>query len=222
MDVSPETIRAVEFRERLRGYNQDDVDQFLERMAAGIEILQQRLRDADERAARAEQQAQRSDGDESLRRTLALAQRTADLAVQEAREQAARVIEAAQGQGHTIVAEAEEQARRLAEEAQAQVKVDVARLEAVRNQLRQDVGALERFLEDEREKAHLALAQAARGLAEAMASLSSPAPMHEAAPAPDDDAAPSAEAPSTSSAPEEVAVPSEVAAPGEVPASVQS
>lgn len=55
MDVSPETIRTVEFRERLRGYNQDDVDQFLERMAAGVEILQQRLRDASQRAARAEE-----------------------------------------------------------------------------------------------------------------------------------------------------------------------
>jgi cell division initiation protein len=35
VDVSPQTIRQVEFREKLRGYHQDDVDEFLERVAAG-------------------------------------------------------------------------------------------------------------------------------------------------------------------------------------------
>ncbi|MDP8992307.1 MAG: DivIVA domain-containing protein, partial [Actinomycetota bacterium] len=154
MDVSPETIRTVEFRERLRGYNQDDVDQFLERMAAGVEILQQRLRDANDRAARAERQAaEAGEGDEALRRTLVLAQRTADLAVEEARDQAARTIEAAHGQAQVIIAEAEEQARRLAQEAHAQVWADLGRLEAARDQLRQDVAALERYLLEERARA---------------------------------------------------------------------
>ncbi len=176
MDVSPETIRAVEFRERLRGYNQDDVDHFLERMAAGIEILQQRLRDANERAARAEQ-AQQVDGEGALRRTLVLAQQTADLAIQEARDQAARMVEAAQAQAQATVSEAEEQAHRLAQEAQEQVEADVARLEAARDQLGHDVRALERYLEDERQRAHLALTEAARQLAEMMPSLSSPPPV---------------------------------------------
>ncbi len=168
MDVSPETIRAVQFRERLRGYNQDEVDQFLERMAAGVEILQQRLRDANERAARAEQQAQQADADDSLRRTLVLAQQTADLAIQEAREQAARTVEAAQ-----------EQARRLSVEAKEQVEADVARLQAAREQLAQDVRALERYLEDERQRAHEALTEAARQVAETVPSLSSPPPVLE-------------------------------------------
>ncbi|MDP9388795.1 MAG: DivIVA domain-containing protein, partial [Actinomycetota bacterium] len=71
MEVSPQTIRDVEFREKLRGYHQDDVDEFLERVAAGVEILQDRLRQATERAVRAEQQsAEAREDDESLRRTL--------------------------------------------------------------------------------------------------------------------------------------------------------
>ena len=168
MDVSPETIRAVQFRERLRGYSQDEVDQFLERMAAGVEILQQRLRDANERAARAEQKAQQTDADDALRRTLVLAQQTADLAIQEAREQAARMVEAAQ-----------EQARRLSVEAKEQVEADVARLQAAREQLAQDVRALERYLEDERQRAHQALTEAARLVAETVPSLSSPPPVLE-------------------------------------------
>ena len=171
MDVSPETIRTVEFRERLRGYNQDDVDQFLERMAAGVEILQQRLVDANERAARAEQQAQRahqSEDDDALRRTLTLAQRTADLAVEEAREQAARIVESAQGHAQTLMADAEEQARRASEEAQARLRQEVARLQSARERLRQEVASLEHLLAEARGRAQAALTQAARQLEEAM------------------------------------------------------
>ncbi|MDP8976684.1 MAG: DivIVA domain-containing protein [Actinomycetota bacterium] len=170
MDVSPETIRTVEFRERLRGYNQDDVDQFLERMAAGVEILQQRLRDASQRAAQAEE---RPDGDDTLRRTLSLAQRTADLAVEEARGQAARLVESAQGEAHSVVAaaqgeaeavmaEAEERATRLIEDAQAHVAAEVQRLQARREQLEGELVALERHVAQARARAYTALNEAAR------------------------------------------------------------
>ncbi len=168
MDVSPETIRTVEFRERLRGYNQDDVDQFLERMAAGVEILQQRLRDANERAARAEQLAHQSEDDDALRRTLTLAQRTADLAAEEAREQAARIVEAAQTHAHTLMVEAEEQARRASEEAQSHLSQEVARLEATHARLQREVASLEQLLAEARGHAQAALTQAARQLEEAL------------------------------------------------------
>lgn len=165
MDVSAETIRQVEFREKLRGYHQDDVDEFLERMAAGLEILQERLREVTDRAVRSEQQARDlSEGEEALRRTLVLAQRTADLAVQEANEQAARIVESASAQGHSILVNAEEEARRKARELQSQAWADIGRLEAAREQLRQDVAALERYIEEERAKAETAFAEAARQL----------------------------------------------------------
>ncbi|MGH9065883.1 MAG: DivIVA domain-containing protein, partial [Acidimicrobiales bacterium] len=35
MEVASRTLREVEFRQQLRGYHQDDVDEFLERVAAG-------------------------------------------------------------------------------------------------------------------------------------------------------------------------------------------
>lgn len=175
MDVSPETIRTVEFRERLRGYNQDDVDQFLERMAAGVEILQQRLRDASERAARAEERPAEPEGDDSLRRTLALAQRTADLAVEEAREQAARLVQSAQAEAHSvvsaaqgradsIVAEAEQSAAQRTQQAQAQATGEVRRLQGLSETLSGEVAALERHLVDARARAHATLIDAARQL----------------------------------------------------------
>jgi DivIVA domain-containing protein len=176
MDVSPETIRQVEFRERLRGYHQEDVDEFLERMAAGLEILQERLREVTERAVRAERQVRdASEGEDSLRRTLVLAQRTADLAVQEAHEQAARIVESATAQGQAIVAQAEEDAHRMAREMQSQIWADIGRLEAAREQLRQDAAALEAYIEEERGKAQTALAEAARELQKLIPSVA-PAP----------------------------------------------
>jgi cell division initiation protein len=173
MDVSPETIRTVEFRERLRGYNQDDVDQFLERMAAGVEILQQRLRDASQRAAQAEERPPQGDGDDTLHRTLALAQRTADLAVEEGREQAARLVQSAQGEAHSVVVaaqaeaealltDAQQRATALVDEAQGQISAEVQRLEARREQLGGEIVALERHLALARARAYTSLTDAAR------------------------------------------------------------
>lgn len=180
MDVSPNTIREIEFREKLRGYNQDDVDEFLERVAAGLEILQERLREATERALRAEQQAREVfDGDDSLRRTLGLAQRTADLAVQEARDHAARIVEAAEARGLAMAEEAREQARRLAEEAQSQIWADVGRLEAAREQLRQDVVNLATYLEAERDKVESSLLEAAANLRKTVPGASPPPRLHQ-------------------------------------------
>src|SRR6516165_3257339 len=175
MDVSPKTLREVEFREKMRGYHPEDVDQFLERVAAGIEVLQDRLRQALDRAQRAEQAANEAGGsDETLRRTLVLAQRTADLAVQEAREQAARILASAEQQAQSIIGEAEERARRSHEDALVEVKGELNKLEASRQQLQADVENLTRWVDEHR--AHLKA-----NLAEAMAKIDqadllSPAP----------------------------------------------
>ncbi|MGH9151808.1 MAG: DivIVA domain-containing protein, partial [Acidimicrobiales bacterium] len=174
MDVSPQTIRQVEFREKLRGYHQDDVDEFLERVAAGLEILQERLRQATERAVRAEQAVgDRREDDESLRRTLVLAQRTADLAMKEAREQAARLMEEAEKEAAAITADAGAEARRLTDEAQVQAREEVEQLKAARGQLRDEVDQLVRYLDEQRARAKAVLTEAARDLDQA---LTAPAP----------------------------------------------
>ena len=163
MDISPQTIRQVEFREKkIGGYHPDDVDEFLERMAAGVEIIQERLRLATDRAVRAEAAATESrEDDESLRKTLVLAQRTADLAVKEGREQAARLLESAEEEAATLRRDAQEEARSLIEQAQAQVRADVTRLEATRRQLDDDVDRLYRYLDEQRARAKGVLNDAA-------------------------------------------------------------
>jgi DivIVA domain-containing protein len=127
MDVSPKTLREVEFREKMRGYHPEDVDQFLERVAAAWEVLQDRLRQALERAQRAEQAATEAGGnDDSLRRTLLLAQRTADLAVQEGREQAARIVAGAEQQAQSLVGDAEQRVHSLVGDADRRAQAMLA------------------------------------------------------------------------------------------------
>ncbi|MBW3667773.1 MAG: DivIVA domain-containing protein [Actinobacteria bacterium] len=175
MDVSPKTLREVEFREKLRGYNPDDVDEFLERVAAGLEILQERLRQATERAVRAEQRATESnEGDDAMRRTLVLAQRTADLAVQEAREQAQRIVADADNQAHGVRAEAAEHARRTIEEATREAWAQVGRLESARDDLHREIAALQQYLDGERARLRAVVGETLRRLDDIVPSMLPP------------------------------------------------
>lgn len=154
MEVSAKTLREVEFREKMRGYHPEDVDNFLEQVAAGIEVLQDRLRQAAERAQRAEAAATEAGGaDDTLRKTLVLAQRTADLAVQEAREQASRILASAEQQAQSIISDAEERGRRAHEDAVNETRAELGRLENLRAQSQQEVDTLQRWVEEHR--AHL-------------------------------------------------------------------
>jgi DivIVA domain-containing protein len=154
MEVTAKTLREVEFREKMRGYHPEDVDHFLEQVAAGIDVLHDRLRQAVERAQRAETAAAEQGGaDDTLRKTLVLAQRTADLAVQEAREQASRILASAEQQAQALIAEAEERGRRAHEDLIAEGQAELSRLDTARYNSQQEVETLERWLDEH--KAHL-------------------------------------------------------------------
>lgn len=165
MEVSPKTLREVEFREKMRGYHPEDVDHFLEQVAAGLEVMQERLRQAVERAQRAEAAAAEAGGtDETLRKTLVLAQRTADMAVQEAREQAARILAGAEQQAQTMLSEAEERGRKALEDAVAESRSELARLESTRAQSQQHVETLQRWIEEHTSHLQMSLTEALSSL----------------------------------------------------------
>jgi DivIVA domain-containing protein len=191
MDVTPQLLHDVEFREAKRGgYNTQDVDEFLERLAVGLERqeasvkeVRQRLEVAEARAAEAERRALQAEQaasdtsatDETLKRTLVLAQRTADAAIREAEEQAARTLSSAQEQASQLLAEAqdvaeraraeaEDEVRRAHEEARTRVLGEMRDLEVARDRLRSDVGLLERYLDEQRERVRRTLHELQRML----------------------------------------------------------
>jgi DivIVA domain-containing protein len=138
MDVSPQLLRDVEFREKWRGYSADEVDEFLERVAEGIDTLQTQLREADERATRAERRVLET-SDDDVRRALVLAQRTADAALTEAQEEADR-----------RVAAAEEQAKAVRTDAEERAATELRELAARRAELEADVSALTNYVREQR------------------------------------------------------------------------
>ncbi len=124
MDVTPKAFRDVQFREKLRGgYHPEDVDEFLEQAAVGVEALIERLQQATERAQRAEQAASEANAsDETLKRMLVLAQRTVDQAVKEANDDAERLLSKARGQADSLGSESRVQAEALVSDARAQAE----------------------------------------------------------------------------------------------------
>ena len=150
MDLSPKLLTDVQFREQWRGYNPDEVDEFLERVAAGVEELQQRLNEAVERASNAERRLlERSDEDE-IRRTLVLAQRTAVASMEEARTEADRLVSETEARCRHLVAEAEAQAARLDADIATRRRLELGDLAEQRAALQLDIDHLQGFLEAER------------------------------------------------------------------------
>lgn len=193
MDVTPQVINEVEFHQKMRGYDPDEVDDFLERVAVAVGQLQDRLQEAAERVTGAERRAAElearlkevasrpgagaaaaapapaaapatsttvEEDAETIRRTLILAQRTADAAIKEAEESAQRTVQSAQEQANQLYREAEERAKALVAEAEAEAKrsgeearqslvAEIISLEETRDALRADSGILERHLDEQ-------------------------------------------------------------------------
>lgn len=155
MEISARVLREVEFNSSLRGYNTDEVDEFLEQVADGVDRLQAETRAAAERVAAAERAAQERpmlDDDDSIRRTLVLAQRTADLAIREAQEEAGQILDRARGEAETLVTDARDSAGRITSEAERRLQEEVARLSSARDSLRSEVDTLVSLLGAERER----------------------------------------------------------------------
>ena len=168
MDASQsalDSLRTVEFRETLKGYHRDDVDEYLEKAAVEAEGLQEQLRQSNERlrkaaetiaqlAAKAEAPAAPAApaepviADDTLQRTLVLAQKFVDETKADAESQAARVV-----------AEAEAEARKLQVESEQRLREEIARLESNRSQLTVEVDTMSRQLASERERLRSALSE---------------------------------------------------------------
>ena len=108
-----------------------------------------------------------------MRRTLVLAQRTADAAIKEAEESAQLTLATAQDQVDTMYREAEEHARRVVETAEAEatrkgeeardrLAAEVVALEEAREALRADHGILDRHLDEQRLRLRSSVAELQR------------------------------------------------------------
>jgi cell division initiation protein len=188
MDNSPapasilDTLRTVEFRLGLKGYNVDEVDEYLDKAAQESEGLQEhvrqlneRLRQASERIAQLEREkraapvAAEGEGapsasdsalsDETLQRTLLLAQKFVDQTKRESEAEAAAVVSQAEEQARAAIAAAEATAAQLQAETHQKLREEVTRLESTRTELAADVESMARHLDSERNRLRAALSE---------------------------------------------------------------
>lgn len=162
MQLTSQVLRQVEFGSELRGYRTSEVDDFLEKaavavdgLASDVERLKQEaavLREQLERAERAAREQASDEDAESIRRTLMLAQRTADLAIKEAKEEAAQLLDTARDDASAIVAEARSTAKRVVSGADRKLQNEVSRLRSERERLQGELDALAGLLVAERSR----------------------------------------------------------------------
>ena len=130
MELTPRLLTEVEFREQWRGYSQNEVDDFLERVAAAVAEL--RLIDLAE--------------DDEIRRTLVLAQRTASTALEEAQAEAARIL-----------SDAEERKAEMEAEISDRTERELGDILARRRALESDIATLTAFVEEQRANVRMEL-----------------------------------------------------------------
>lgn len=111
MNALNDLTTEVRFRERMRGYDFEEVDSYVKAVSRAVAQGRDQISDLQQRLAQTESHAGNGDGlsetREMLLRTLVLAQRTADLAVSEARAEAKSITDSAQERAAKTVAEAE-------------------------------------------------------------------------------------------------------------------
>lgn len=144
MPLTPEDVRTREFRNSFRGYNEPEVDAFLDEVEGELTRLLRDNAELRERASAAAAagalapaaplSAPMGETEEMLRRTLLIAQRTADETVAQAKAEADRIV--ADAQGHT---------RRLVSQAQQQADAHMGDLDNRRKALEQHIESLRAF-----------------------------------------------------------------------------
>jgi cell division initiation protein len=158
MDVTPRELRDTDIREGFRGYHRDDVDELLERAASTLEGLTERVRQLTERLSSAEGSAGKSrETEETLQRTLVLAQKTADEAIADAKERSRTMVEEAEAKSRDLVSEAEGTARRIAENERQRLETEILDLSSRREALNADVEALEKYEREYRSRLRKAI-----------------------------------------------------------------
>lgn len=119
MPLSPIDVQQQTFKVALRGYAEDEVDEFLDDVVIALRDYEQRLRDSQERVAVLEEQLSANrETEDAMRRTFLVAQRTADTIVEEAKSESERLLSGAhQEVDRVAIEQAEEKAQLLSETA---------------------------------------------------------------------------------------------------------
>ena len=134
MDVTPKHINEKQFRDAWRGYNQEEVDDFLDKVAEVLDNTQRENQALRGRNLELEQALSTTrEAEEMLKKTLVTAQRAAEEAIAKAKAKAKQLVDEAEKRASG----ANEEARRIIEDAESNAKrktLDIERMSQSRRQ----------------------------------------------------------------------------------------
>lgn len=169
-DIDKKQFTTTRIKE---GYDQAEVDEFLDRVVVDYARTVELLRDANGRAERLKTALEAtSDAPTQMlpttgaERILVAAQRTAELVEAEAREEADRIVREAGGKAAQVIEEADEAARKIRYQVDAEVSVartnardELNQIAAQRDQLKDEIAQLEEARRQHRSWLQATLAQ---------------------------------------------------------------
>ncbi len=120
MPLTPIDVQQKTFATALRGYDLDEVDDFLDTVVVALKDYDQRLADAQERISALEAEMNdKGDAEGAIARALVAAQRSADAIVADAKEEAQRIVSDADSEANELAETREAERRRLQSEIDA-------------------------------------------------------------------------------------------------------
>ena len=135
MPLTPIDVQQKTFGTALRGYDLDEVDDFLDEVVTSLKDYEQRLRDAQERISTLEvEMTDRGDTEGAIARALVAAQRSADSIIADARAEADRIIADAQTEASEVA--------KARDSEKAEAEAEIARVRGIVGELRQRLAVL--------------------------------------------------------------------------------
>jgi cell division initiation protein len=158
MPLTPIDIQQKTFGPELRGYNMDEVDDFLDEVVATLKDYDQRVRDAQDRIRALEAEiATRGEDETAISRALVTAQKQADSILADARDEADQIRNEAHDETDRLRAERDSERTALTQ--------DIARMRATVADLKRRVVELSASAEADLDAMDAAAAEASTGIA---------------------------------------------------------
>lgn len=157
MSLTPIDIQQKTFGPELRGYNMDEVDDFLDEVVTALKEYDQRVRDAQDRIRALESEvATRGEDESAISRALVSAQKQADTLLAEARVDAERIRSEAHDENELLRNDRDTERMALTQE--------VARMRATVADLKRRIGELAASVGSDLDSMDLAASEASMAL----------------------------------------------------------
>lgn len=148
--LKPMDIHNMEFKRSIRGYNEEEVDDFLAKIVGHYETVYQENRKLQEEIdALKKELSQKTNQEQDVLDLISLTKQTASEIKEITNKQVENVLDEAKAEAAVIVAEARSQAKQILSEAETRLMQAKRADEILRSRIRSTMEAVWNMLEDE-------------------------------------------------------------------------